>query len=142
MHILVDTNVFLDLILEREDYYPIAKNFFKNVYLNKSKIFISSISVRDIGYIVGHVFHNQEKGKDAQMRAYELSHKILNVEDEDVINALYSYVKDFEDALLIEGAKRELLDLIVTNNTKDFENSGFPVCSPDFFNQMVEKVLN
>ena len=137
MYILVDTNVFLDLILERGDLSNSAKEFFKNAVKAKCRLYLSSNSIRDIGYIVSHIYHDSSKGKSAQMRAYELCHKVVSFTNDDAIEALYSNVDDYEDAVLVEIAKRELIDLIVTNNIKDFKNANFPVWTPEHFNKVI-----
>lgn len=142
MHILVDTNIYLDLILDRGKHAEVAVQFFKNTILTKSKVFISSMSLRDIGYIVSRAFHNKEKGKDAQLKAYSISNKVLNLRNDYAIEALYSDMSDYEDALIVESAKGELIDLIVTDNIKDFEKSKFPVWTPEFFNTVINSKIN
>ena len=142
MHILVDTNIYLDLLLDRGKQAEVAVQFFKNAILTKSKIFISSMSLRDIGYIVSRAFHNQEKGKDAQLKAYSMCHEVLNLRNDYAIEALYSDMNDYEDALIVESAKGELIDLIITDNIKDFEKSKFPVWTPEFFNTVINNKIN
>ncbi|MBE6133602.1 MAG: PIN domain-containing protein [Erysipelotrichaceae bacterium] len=138
MYILVDTNVYLDFLLDRGEQSEIAKRFFINAYISQSKVFLSAMSMRDIGYIASKQFHSQSKGKEAQAKAYSLCQKMIDLSKSDAIEALYSDIKDYEDALLVESAKRELLDLIVTNNIKDYEKAGIPVWTPDYFNQIIE----
>lgn len=142
MHILVDTNIYLDLILERGKQSEIAAQFFKNAIITKSKLFISSMSIRDIGYIVSRIFHDTEKGRDAQLKAYSICHKVMDLKGDYAIEALYSEMKDYEDALIVESAKRELIDLIVTDNIKDFEMAKFPVWTPEFFNKVIQDRTN
>ena len=139
MYILVDTNVYLDFLLDRGEQSKVAKRFFTNAYLSRSKVFLSSMSLRDIGYIAAKTFHSQEKGRKVQSDAYSLCQKMIDYTQSDAIEALYSKMKDFEDAVLVESAKRELLDLIVTNNIKDFEDADFPVWTPERFNEIIER---
>lgn len=138
MYILVDTNVFIDLILNRGKDAEIADLFFKNVYSEKSKIFISPMSLRDIEYTVVRLTHNKKAGKDAMFIAYEMCHKMIVFSRSDAIEALTSEVDDYEDALLVEAAKRELLNVIVTNNIKDFKKADIPVWTPAYFNEVVK----
>lgn len=139
MYILVDTNVFLDLILNRGESADVADAFFTNVYTGKSKIFISPMSLRDIEYAVKRVTHNTKAGKEAKMTAYQMCHKMIDFSRSDAIEALYSEIDDYEDAILVEAAKREMLDVIVTNNIKDFKKADIPVWTPAYFNEVVEK---
>ena len=139
MRILVDTNVFLDIILDREEAADIAHTFFRNCYINNHQIYLSAMSLRDIGYVAHREYHDNWKTLNAQLRAYELCTKVISITNDDAITSLYSDMEDFEDSLIVEAAKREMLDLIVTNNIKDFKNSRFPVWTPKEFNEVLEK---
>ena len=138
MYILVDTNVYLDFLLDRGKQSESAKKFFINAFIAKCKVFLSPMSMRDIGYIVAKTFHSEFKGRQAQADAYSLCQKMIDLSRSDAIEALYSDMKDYEDALLAESAKRELLDLIITNDIKGFEKAGIPAWTPAFFNQIIE----
>ena len=142
MHILVDTNIYLDLILDRGKQSEVAAQFFKNAIISKSKLCISPLSIRDIGYIVTRIFHDSKKGRDAQFKAYSICHKVIDLRNDYAIEALYSEMKDYEDAVIVESAKRELIDLIITDNIKDFERAKFPVWTPEFFNKVIADKIN
>ena len=129
MYILVDTNVFLDFLLKRED-YEVVKKFFLYCTELQHKIIISAMSLRDIEYVAHHIFHDQNKAKQIQMLAYRICDKVVGISDATAIEALLSDVKDYEDALLVETCKENLLDIIVTNNIKDFKGAHFPVFTP------------
>ena len=55
---------------------------------------------------------------------------ILDATAEDCRNALRSNISDYEDAILVESAKRNDIDCIVTCNVKDFKDSNISVYSP------------
>ena len=141
MRILVDTNVYLDLLLNRDDKGIVAKDFFANCLKMKSQTFLTSISLRDIEYVVHKFTHDSTLSRKAALDAYCLCSKVIGITADDAINSIYSNVKDFEDSLLLEAAKREKLDLIVTNNVKDFEGYGFPVISPQKYNEIVKGTI-
>ena len=49
---------------------------------------------------------------------------LLDTTKEDVLNALpLPYSNDLEDSLMMETAKREKMDLIITRNLKDYASS-------------------
>lgn len=135
MRILVDTNVFLDYLLQRENFES-AKLFFKMSYIYKNPLYISSMSFRDIGYVVHRFYHNKEDARRAQIDAYKICHKVLDISADDAINSLYEDDVDFEDCLLKEAAEREMIDVIVTNNVKDFRKLGFPALCVDEINSI------
>ncbi len=142
MWIVVDTNVFLDLLLDRGHFADEASLFFTNCYKNNHRVLLTSISIRDIGYIAHQVFHNEKDAKKIQMSAYQLCTKVISITNDDAIESLYSDMKDYEDSLIVEAAKREMADLIVTNNRKDFANANFPVTTPKDFNEATKFLQN
>jgi len=129
MYILVDTNVFLDFFLKREDYEDVKKFFLYCTKLN-NKLFINALSLRDIEYVTHRALHNKDQSKRIQMLAYRMCYKIIGLSDVSTIEALYSDVNDYEDALMIEYARENGLDIIVTNNIKDYKNGHYPVFTP------------
>ncbi len=131
MRILVDSNVFLDYLLRREDKWRDALEFLSWCRDNKNQIYVTSISLRDIEYIAHKECHNKEITRKAISALYStIGCKIIGVSADSAINAMFSDYKDFEDELQIEAAKEAMLDAIVTNNIKDFEDSAIPVFSP------------
>lgn len=129
MRILVDTNVFLDLMLKREGCIDAIK-FFAWCRLRKNQIFITSMSMRDIEYTATRFYHDKLKGQMILSDVYSLCSKVIGVSADAAITAIYEDYKDYEDELMVQSAKEAMLDAIVTNNIKDFENCGFPVFKP------------
>ena len=58
---------------------------------------------------------------------------ILDTTEDDVRQALMSNMTDYEDAVMVETAKREKMDCIVTRNLADYKQAGIPVYSPREF---------
>ncbi len=130
MRVLVDTNVFLDAILKREPFFEDSKEFFSYFKSNKHQLYVSSMSFRDIEYVLRKVEKDPFERRRTLNIIYSFVHKIIDLGPDDVINNLFSNYKDFEDGLLIESAKRNLLDAIITNNKDDFLDGGVPVFTP------------
>ena len=142
MRILVDTNVFLDFLLDRGADTIIAKEFFRNCLINRMQTFLTSMSLRDIGYAAHKFFHSEKKAREIQINAYSLCSKVISITNDDAITSLYSDMKDYEDSLIVESAKREMIDLIITNNVKDFEKTNFPIWTPKEFNDVINRNQN
>jgi predicted nucleic acid-binding protein len=51
----------------------------------------------------------------------------------DVLWAVQSGLKDFEDALQLSAAICSTADIVITRNTTDFKNSPIPVMTPEEF---------
>ena len=138
MWILVDTNVFLDFYFKRGQEGIEASEFFRNCLKQRHRLLISSMSLRDIEYTAHKYFHDSFKAKQAQIAAYQICSKVVGITADDAITSLYSDVSDYEDSLQLEAAKREMADLIITNNIKDFKNAKFPIWTPKEFNDIIK----
>ena len=134
MYALVDTNVFLDYFFRRDNGQ--SSLFFENCSKYNNKIFISSMSLRDIEYSAHRATHNKELSKKIQLSAYKISQKVLGISADSAIESLYSTLDDYEDSLLVEAAKEASLDCIITRNKKDFQGCGIPVFTPEEINNI------
>ena len=130
MRILVDTNVFLDLILQRGDDGKRALEFFIWCRREKNQTYVSSISLRDIEYVAMKSLHDRKKVNVVLNDIYSICSKVIGISADAAINSIFEDYKDFEDELLIQATKENLLDAIVTNNIKDFAYRGVPVFTP------------
>jgi len=52
---------------------------------------------------------------------------------EDCKKAFFSETSDYEDAVMIETAKRIKADVIVTRNLRDYKETAIPVMEPERF---------
>ena len=90
--------------------------------------FICSTTVTTIHYLVEKI-----KGRKTALSQIENLLKIFQVSLVDkscLQSALKSNIKDFEDAVLIESAKREHIESIVTRNEKDFKLTKLTIYNP------------
>ena len=133
--ILLDTDVNLDFVLERQPFFVEAKEIFLQLAQNKFEAYIADITAINIYY-----FGRKEMGRPAALK--ELA-KLLRLVEICSINsailqqAINSPINDYEDAVQHECAVAENLDAIVTRNTKDFKNSFVKVYSPTEFLQVI-----
>ena len=130
MRVLVDTNVFLDYILNRPPFQHECRDFFAYFLSHKHQIVASAMSFRDIEYMLRKVERDPNQRKKTLHTIYSTVYKIIDICPDDVINCLFANYKDFEDGLLMESAERAFLDGIVTNNITDFRDSPIPVYAP------------
>ena len=130
MRLLVDTNVFLDYLLQREDKWQDALKFFVWCRAHHNQTFVTSMSLRDVEYVAHRLCHDKEKAAKILNGVYSLCSKVIGVSADSAINAMFENYQDYEDELQIQVAKEELLDAIITNNVKDFDNRGIAVFTP------------
>ena len=130
MKLLVDTNVLLEFLLKREK-YDLVSNFFYLANLKANQTFITSMSMRDIGYIVHKYNHDNSKTKQIQILLYSMITKVIPISADNAIESLYSDISDYEDSLQSFAAEEAMCDAIITFNKKDFAGSRIPVFTPD-----------
>ena len=129
MKVLVDTNVFLEYFLRRENYRDVDK-FFLLAAKQYNQTFVTSMSLRDIGYTLHRYLHDERKTREAQLQVYSMVSKVVGVSADAAIDSLYSDAKDFEDALQIRAAEEAMCMAIVTFNKRDYQKATIPVFTP------------
>ena len=129
--ILLDTNVILDIALNRKPF--VQKSGELLLYLEKNRIpaYISATTVTDIYFIAQRkTSHNKAIGFLKNLFDFI---GIAGVDSISILNALNSNMKDFEDAVQSETAKQNSIKIIITRNQDDFKNSGLEIYSPKEF---------
>lgn len=132
MRILIDTNIVLDVLLRRTDFFDASYNVLKLSALDKAEALVTANTITDIYYILQRANKDHAKSKEAIVKLLNLV-SIADVLASDVMNTLSSKITDFEDALVGTIAKRVKADYIVTRNIKDFHNSPVPAIDPKDF---------
>jgi predicted nucleic acid-binding protein len=131
MRVLIDTNIILDYVLERQPFHAEAEEIILCVAKKEFIGYLSSITPLNV-YYTG----KKLKGKDHTIKTVRRLLRLFEVcvADKTVLqNAFLLNFSDYEDAVQHESAISENLDAIVTRNTKDFVNSNIKVYSPKEF---------
>ena len=130
MRMMIDTNIIIDVLLEREPFYAHSKTVLDLCENKDIYGFISASAATDIFYLI-------RKGLGSTDEAYKaLGHildivKVLTVTNDDVTDAFLVKAKDFEDCLLATCAKSNKCSGIITRNKKDFLGFGVALYSPE-----------
>ena len=130
MRLLVDTNVFLDVLYKREGLVENSKAFFNLARMKKDQIYVAATTIKDMAYFIKRTVHDDKKTNDYLMNVYGKICKIVGITDDDAISALYED-GDYEDNLLVFTCQSNMCDAIVTNNKKHFINKGVCVLTPN-----------
>ena len=135
MRIMCDTNVIIDVLLERE---PFVNDSYEVLRLCEDHIiegFISSSTITDIYYLVKKYTHSNDMAYEAIGKILEIV-KVCTVSNDEALKAFQAKAKDFEDSLVATCAKSIKCDHIVTRNKKDFEEFGISLLTPS---ELLEK---
>lgn len=136
MRVLIDTNIVLDVLLRRADFFDASYNVLKLSTLGKADLFVTASAITDVYYFLHRASKDAGKSKETIFKFLNLV-SIADTTGSDIMNALSSRMLDFEDAVAGAIAKRIKAECIVTRNTKDFCNSPVPVIDPkDFLAQI------
>ena len=132
MRALLDTCVIIDALQKREPFCENAQTIF---LLSANRLFdgwISAKSVTDIYYLTHRQTHSDADTRNILSRLFVLF-DILDTAGLDCRQAISSNVSDYEDAVMIETARRTGMDCIVTRNEKDYAHADIPVYTPEAF---------
>lgn len=128
-YLFIDTNVLLDLILDRAPFDEDATALFNHAENRSVELFISSLSIKDVYYLSGKV-HSRTRMLEIIGWLDALT-TILPVTGSNVRAARASDFTDFEDAIQHECACSERrIQAIVTRDKNGFRHSRIPVLSP------------
>ena len=128
MKILIDTNVILDLLLEREPFVESAIDLFEQIERGQFAGYIAATSITNIFYIL-----RKTEGRDVALAAINrllIGLQFCAVDRQTISTALSLELKDFEDSIQLACATLAHLDAIVTRDCRDFIGSTLPIYSP------------
>ena len=129
MKIMCDTNIFLDVLLERELFADDSSKVLSLCEEHKLDGFVSASCITDIFYLVRKYTHSTELAYKAIGKVLDIV-KVCSVTNNDVLLAFQRRAKDFEDCLVATCAKAIHCDYIVTRNKQDFEEFEIPLLNP------------
>ncbi len=130
MRIIIDTDVFLDVLMEREPFYKYSKAVLDLCESRKLEGFLPAFSVANLFYLVSRELHSRELAYKALGSVLDIV-KVLTVTNQNVLDAYIEKSPDFGDCLLAVCAKANKCDVIVTRNKDEFENFGLRLLSPE-----------
>jgi len=128
VNVLFDTNVVLDVLLDRFPFSEAASQLFAYVEYKNITGYLCSTTVTTVYYLA-------QKGLGASQAKDEIR-KLLQLfriapVDRNVLEAAVgNNFTDFEDAVLYEAAQYAGADAIVTRNEQDFKTAKITIYSP------------
>lgn len=131
MKFFLDTNVLIDFILERPQFYQPAAMIVSYAAEHKIKICVSALSMVTANFIC---VERCKMPLELYRRKVDFLRRFMDVgpvDSTDIYNSYDSQWKDFEDGVQYYSAVRSVADYIVTRNTKDFEGTDIEVVSAE-----------
>ncbi len=128
MRLLLDTNVGLDLVLEREPWITEERQFWEAVADGRITGCVSATTITDVFYIVRRA--TGLPAAHAAVRHCLSAFEIIPVDRSVLERAAALPGHDFEDNVQLACATAARLDAIVTRDPVDFGAASVPVLSP------------
>ena len=136
MKILFDTNVLLDVLLDRPPFSKGASILLSQLESGLLMGYVGATSIPTIHYLA-----RKAVGVRAAKDQVELLLTLLEVAPVNRLvleSALKSSMSDFEDAILAASAHHAGIDAIITRDTRDFKNAPLPIHTPDQFLKILD----
>ena len=128
MKTLIDTNVVLDALLDREPFVQSATQIFALTEQSRLESYLCATTVTTVDYLLSQALEKSE-ARLALKRLIELF-EIAPVNRPVIEAALRSKITDFEDAVLEQAAYLVGAQSIVSRNVKNFKKSLVKVLDP------------
>lgn len=128
MRVLLDTDVVLDLLLDREPFSVDAAAIWQAGEDRQVQLYVSAITPINVFY-VARKLKGQETAK-LLVTSLLMACRICTVDQSLLLAALASPIRDYEDAVQAAAAGSQQLDAIVTRNLRDYVDSSTPAFSP------------
>ena len=128
MKVLIDTNVVLDVLCNRQEFLEASEKVFKLCEVNKISGYLSALSIPNILYVMRKELE-PERTKEILDKLMLIFH-VADLKADDLKKAAELKFKDYEDAVQSVCASRIHADYIVTRNIRDFTGGKVTAIKP------------
>jgi len=129
LKILFDTNVILDVLLNRKPFVELSANLVSSVENKTIEGYLCATTITTLDYLISKS-RNRETAKIEIQKLLTLF-QIADVNSTVLTMAINSGFTDFEDAVQYFSGKCSNIDGLVSRNTKDYKKAVLPIYTPD-----------
>jgi len=129
LRILFDTNIILDVLLNRKEFVEISSNLVGMVENNNLDGYLCATTITTLDYLISKAT-NRKQAKIEIQKLLTLF-KIADVNSVVLKLSINSKFNDFEDAVQYYSGEYCKVQGLVTRNIKDYKNTDLPVYTPD-----------
>ena len=139
MKALIDTNIVLDFLCKREDFFEDANIIFQHCFSDVDGV-IAGHTVSNLFYILQKHYNFSLEQCRTKIRNLCTLFDVAEINKEVILSAIDNEnFSDLEDSLQNECGTTSSVDYIVTRNGDDFKNSAIPIVTPKEFIEIVRK---
>lgn len=132
--VFVDTNILLDVFLNRPEFADASAAIFADCESGKIKGVVSAISLNNLHYIL-----SRHIGKNKALEAVRIVLNVFAVVplDEKLLRLAADLShKDFEDAIQYHSAVMAGAECVITRDANHFPKDELPILSPTDYSEM------
>jgi len=137
MKILIDTNIFLDVILFRDQHYENSAKVWSLVSEKNISGYISAISINNLHYILLKQKDRTSVGELVSQLLDEF--EIVPLTKSLLLEAKKMDKNDLEDMIQFVSARRSGCDHLITRNAKDFPEEKISIVEPADFMEIISE---
>lgn len=131
-NVLIDTDVILDFLFDREPFAEYATEILNRCEEKKITGFTTPVIICNVYYLLRKTAKHQSIIEKIKQLLSII--QITEIDKEIVFDALNSNFKDFEDALQnFSAVQNGKINIILTRNIKDFKKSDLAVLTPETY---------
>ena len=139
MVILIDTNIVMDVLTNREPFSENARKIMEKCAEGTVTGVLAAHSIPNLFYILRKDFSSEERRE--LLKNLCMLFQISDLNKRKIQAALENDVfSDFEDSLQEECAVAETTDYLVTRNPADFQNSRIKILQPEQMLELLEEL--
>ena len=128
MRAFIDTNVIVDVVAKREPFFADSQAVLALCAMGDLDGVVSDITFCNVAYVLRKSLGNAQLRNGLRVLKNYLT--VVPIGDAAITAALESETTDFEDAVQLEAARANQVDVIITRNVRHFNNSPIRVCTP------------
>lgn len=134
--IFIDTDVFLDTILDRKPHSAFSNELLNLCERNEIEGFTSSLVLANIYYIINKIASHQKAiSAISKIRSLVI---VLSFTDKEIGESINAEFQDFEDGIQYFIAINNKVECLITRNTKDFQKASISILTPKEFLQALK----
>ena len=128
MKVLIDTNIIMDVALQRQPFFAASNLVLSLIQQKQVEGYVSASTFGDLYYLI-RKDQGRELALDFLSRLATIC-KVANVNETAIKMALTANFRDFEDAIQYSTAVINQLEAIITRNPQDYPNVTIRILTP------------
>lgn len=131
MNIFLDTNVVVDYLACRKDFYDDAAIIFELINRNLVKAFVSSLTIINCAYVMRKFFPKEIVLQKIEGILHNIH--ITSIDEDCILKAIKKLPYDFEDAVQYESSQTAAPSIIISRDQKGFRDLNAIFMTPKEF---------